>query len=48
VLEELDLPHIEGLRGITSLTRAEQLAKGKRLLDAARRDAPANKHYSTR
>jgi len=41
-LEGLDLPHLEGLRGITSVPRAEQLAMGKRFLDAARLDAPVN------
>jgi hypothetical protein len=35
-LEGLDFPHVEGLRGITSVPRAEQLAMGKRFLDAAR------------
>ena len=48
VLDGLHLPHLEGLGGIDLVPRAEQIAMGKRFLDAARRDAPANRHYSTR
>jgi hypothetical protein len=35
-LEGLDFRHVEGIRGITSVPRDEQLAMGKRFLNAAR------------
>ena len=36
VLDGLHLPHLEGLGGIDLVPRAEQIAMGKRFLDAAR------------
>jgi hypothetical protein len=36
LLDQLDLPHLEGLGGIDMVPRAEQIVMGKRFLDAAR------------
>lgn len=47
LLESLGMGQIEGLGGIHTLLRGEQIAIGKRFLDAACADAPAVKDYFT-
>lgn len=48
LLGQPGIDDIEELRGITTASRGTQIGMGKKLLDSARTDAPANKHYSTK